>query len=80
MNARRLAIAAGCAALCLLAGCLEVEQHPPWREGAYDGKPDNLPQQKHFHGDRLAWNATLTNRNWLQDEYGRTLHKGASYD
>lgn len=64
----------------LLAGCLEVEQHPPWRHGKYDGKTDNLPNQVHFHGDRLAWMATVTDRNWRQDEYGRTLHRGADYE
>jgi len=64
----------------LLAGCLEVEQHPPWRQGAYDGKEDNLQQQRFFHGDKLAWTATLHNRNGLQDEYARTLHKGAPHD
>jgi hypothetical protein len=57
-----------------LAGCLEVEQHPGWAEGQYDGKPDNLPQQAYFHGDRLAWNAALTDRNHLQSEYPRTEH------
>lgn len=64
----------------LLAGCLEVEQHPAWDAGAYDGKPDNLPQQRLYHGDRMAWMATIHNRNWLQDEYPRTQHKGALYD
>jgi len=78
MNSRRTAIAIACAAL--LAGCLEVEQHPPWRQGAYDGKPDDQPHQRHFHGDRLSWVATVIGRNWLQDEYLRTLHKGAERD
>jgi hypothetical protein len=64
----------------LLAGCLEVEQHPAWRNGQYDGKADPLPQQRYFHNDRLAWLATLINRNWRQDEYARTLHKGAPHD
>jgi hypothetical protein len=56
----------------LLAGCLEVEQHPAWRDGAYNNKPDNLPEQAYFHGDRLAWNAAITDRNHLQNEYRRT--------
>jgi hypothetical protein len=76
---RRPALAAACAAL-FLTGCLEVEQHPPWRQGEYDGKRDNLPQQAFFHGDRLAWMAAVINRNGLQDEYGRTLHKGAGHE
>ncbi|HEY8608052.1 MAG TPA: hypothetical protein VIM12_13135 [Noviherbaspirillum sp.] len=59
-------------ALAPLAGCLEVEQHPPWRAGEYNGKPDNLPQQAYYHNDRLAWNAAIANRNQLQNEYERT--------
>lgn len=56
----------------LLSGCLEVEQHPPWIAGEYNGKKDNLPQQVNFHGDKLAWMAAITDRNHLQNEYGRT--------
>lgn len=55
----------------LLGGCLEVEQHPPWRDGAYNGKPDNRAPQAYFHNDRLAWNAAIANRNHLQNEYDR---------
>lgn len=54
-----------------LAGCLEVEQHPPWKQGYYDGKRDNMPSQRNFHGDRLAWNAAIDNRNRHQNEYNR---------
>lgn len=68
----RLARTLLCLAPLLLAGCLEVEQHPPWRHGAYDGKTDPLQHQTLFHGDRLAWNAAITDRNHLQNEYGRT--------
>lgn len=56
----------------LLCGCLEVEQHPKWIKGEYAGKRDNRPAQTRFHGDRLAWSATIANRNHLQNEYGRT--------
>jgi hypothetical protein len=57
----------------LLGACsLEVEQHPPWIDGEYNGKPDNLPSQVFFHDDRLAWNAAIANRNHLQNEYRRT--------
>lgn len=55
----------------LLTGCLEVDQYPAWREGRYDGKPDDLPQQLRFSGDRLAWNAAIDNRNRHQNEYAR---------
>jgi hypothetical protein len=56
----------------LLSGCLEVEQHPPWIAGEYNGKKDNLQYQVNFHSDKLAWMAAITNRNHLQNEYGRT--------
>jgi hypothetical protein len=70
MRARAMALAV---LALMLAGCLEVEQHPGWRQGQYNGKPDNLPPQAHFHDDRLAWNAAIANRNHLQDEYQRTI-------
>ena len=70
---RALALAAGAA---LLAGCLEVEQHPGWRNGAYDRKRDDLPSTVHFHGDRLAWWAAISDRNQRQNEYLRTEHRG----
>ena len=58
-------------ACALLSGCLEVEQHPPWMHGYYDGKPDNMPSQRHYHGDRMAWSAAIDNRNRRQNEYNR---------
>lgn len=73
MNARLCFVAV---AAMLLAGCLEVEQHPAWRDGRYDGKPDNLPPQALYQGDRLAWYAAISNRNQRQDEYNRTPEKG----
>lgn len=60
------------AATLLLAGCLEVEQHPDWVGGAYDGKVDPLQHERYYAGDRLAWNAAITDRNHLQNEYRRT--------
>jgi hypothetical protein len=55
----------------LLCGCLEVEQHPKWVDGQYNGKPDNKHYQVNFHNDKLAWQAAITNRNYLQNEYRR---------
>ena len=57
--------------LLLLTGCLEVDQHPEWIRGEYAGKEDNRPFQTHFHNDRLAWSATIQNRNQKQNEYNR---------
>jgi hypothetical protein len=63
-----------CAALLAsltLAGCLEVDQHPPYLHGEYAGKEDNRQQQVMFHSDKLSWSATILNRNMLQNEYNR---------
>lgn len=68
---------AGIAALPLaLCGCLEVNQHPAWIDGGYAGKIDQLPYQQHFHRDRLAWFAAITNRNLYQNEYVRAKPPG----
>jgi hypothetical protein len=55
----------------LLAGCLEVDQHPHWVKGMYAGKRDNRPAQTMFHGDKLAWWGAISNRNMGQNEYNR---------
>lgn len=59
------------AAPLLLTGCLEVDQHPHWIAGEYAGKPDDRQFQRRFHNDRLAWWATVENRNGKQNEYNR---------
>jgi len=55
----------------LLAGCLEVEQHPRWIDGQIAGKKDNRQFQVLFHNDKLAWSARVSNRNNAQNEYNR---------
>lgn len=55
----------------LLGGCLEVEQHPAWQHGQYQGKPDNRSAQANFQGDQSSWQAAIANRNQLQNEYNR---------
>ncbi|NEX59981.1 hypothetical protein G3574_02720 [Noviherbaspirillum sp. 17J57-3] len=67
-------------ALCLLGGCLEVQQHPVWRDGKYDGKPDDQHEARLFHNDKLAWHAAIINRNMHQDEYNRTRDAGERVD
>lgn len=56
----------------LLAGCLEVDQHPKWLRGEYAGKEDHRPYQVRFHNDRLAWSARIQNRVMQQNEYNRS--------
>jgi hypothetical protein len=68
MNKRLLLLAVP----LLLAGCLEVNQHPRWVKGEYAGKTEQLPYQVHFHNDRMAWWAALSNRNLRQNEFNRS--------
>jgi len=60
-----------CLPLTLLAGCLEVDQHPNWVHGMYAGKKDDRPSLRHFHNDKLSWWGTISNRNMNQNEYNR---------
>jgi hypothetical protein len=55
----------------MLAGCLEVKQHPDWIRGEYAGKKDDRQFQRLFHNDKLAWFGVITNRNLNQNEYNR---------
>ena len=57
--------------MALLAGCLEVDQHPNWVKGMYAGKRDNRPMQTMFHNDKLAWWGMVANRTMHQNEYNR---------
>jgi hypothetical protein len=64
-------IATLCLPLALLAGCLEVDQHPNWVHGMYAGKKDDRPMHRFFHDDKLSWWGTISNRNMHQNEYNR---------
>jgi hypothetical protein len=55
----------------LLAGCLEVEQHPPYANGAYAGERDNRAADVSFKGDNAAWKKAVDLRNSGQNEYNR---------
>ncbi|MDB5959765.1 MAG: hypothetical protein JWP59_1059 [Massilia sp.] len=55
----------------LLAGCLEVDQHPPYVNGQYAGKRDNRVADTTFRGDNAAWKKAITARASTQNEYNR---------
>lgn len=59
------------APMALLAGCLEVDQHPTWIKGMYAGKRDDRPMHVLFHNDKLAWWGAIANRTMYQNEYNR---------
>jgi hypothetical protein len=67
MKMPRLAI--GGLLAMLLSGCLEVEQHAAWIDGAYAGKHDNRSAQVKYSNDRLAWGAALHDRAQHQNDY-----------
>ena len=69
MNKRNLTLLAALA--CLLCGCLEVEQHPAYVDGAYAGKRDNRVADVTFKGDNAAWKKAVDERNRGQNEYNR---------
>ncbi len=68
---RGAALALLATAAFALSGCLEVQQNPPFVHGAYAGKKDQLADQPRFHGNRLAWNAAISDRLQGQNEYVR---------
>ena len=55
----------------LLAGCLEVEQHPPYVKRAFAGQRDNRAADVTFKGDNAAWKKAVDERNRGQNEYNR---------
>lgn len=68
---RSLARAGAALLLALLAGCLEVDQHPSYANGQYAGKKDELPYDRAFAHNEAAWRAAQEARTALQNEYRR---------
>ena len=74
-----------CAALATVAAlsaCGEREQVIVYKQGKYQGKPDNKPwdsdpaaslytSSKWTQGDKSSWEAALRQRNASQNEYSR---------
>ena len=69
MKALNLTLAAALAVA--LTGCLEVDQHPAYADGAYAGKRDNRSEDTTFRKDKAAQTAALANRTRTQNEYNR---------
>ena len=70
---RRLMLAAGCATLAWgIAGCGEQTGVTVYKQGQYQGKPDQQPWDNAlFNGDKLAWEQAIKRRNDIQNEYTR---------
>ncbi len=69
MSTRTLLIVLGAGAL--LAGCLEVDQHPAYADGQYAGKRDNKVADTSYKGDNAAWKKAIDERAKTQNEYNR---------
>lgn len=70
---RTLAIAAATAiALAAFAGCGERPSVTVYKQGTYQGKPDNQPwQSAPFNNNQAEWEKAIKARNVGQNEYVR---------
>jgi hypothetical protein len=57
----------------VLAGCGEKPNVTVYKQGRYQGKPDNVPwQSAPFNDNRVEWEKAIKARNGGQNEYLRT--------
>jgi hypothetical protein len=66
-----LVMAAVVALVTAVAGCGEKSSVTVYKQGQYQGKPDNQPWDIQFKGDKLAWETAIKQRNDGQNEYSR---------
>lgn len=53
-------------------GACERRQVVHYKQGEYQGKPDNLPwENDQFKKDKVAWETAIKDRNLGQNEYRR---------
>jgi hypothetical protein len=68
-----LCVAAASAAALVLAGCGEKPGVTVYKQGQYQGKPDNVPwQSEPFNNNKADWEKSIKARNSNQNEYLRT--------
>lgn len=66
------AIAASAMAALMIAGCGERPQVIEYKQGKYQGKPDEPPYAAApFNGDKAMWERDIKNRTQNQNEYRR---------
>lgn len=69
---RALGAIAAFVALVALAACGEKPSVTVYKQGTYQGKPDNLPwQSAPFNGSKVEWEKAIRARNNKQNEYAR---------
>jgi hypothetical protein len=55
-----------------LAGCGEKPNVTVYKQGKYQGKPDNVPwQSQPFNNNKTDWENNIKARNGKQNEYAR---------
>jgi hypothetical protein len=65
-------IACGAMAALMLAGCGERPQVITYKQGKYQGKPDEPPfAAAPFNGDQAKWENEIRSRTQNQNEYKR---------
>ena len=73
LMSRRFAVVAAGALALLLAACGERPQVVEYKQGTYQGKPDQLPSAgAPLNGNKTEWETAVKNRNQAQNEYKRT--------
>ena len=67
-----IAVVAGLAFAAALAGCGERPQVVNYKQGTYQGKPDQKAYDSApWNGNKRDWELALANRNQSQNEYKR---------
>ena len=70
MNGRGVLLAAGIALFA--AGCGDKPAVTVYKQGHYQGKPDNVPwQSQPFNNSQVDWEKSIKARNNNQNEYAR---------
>jgi hypothetical protein len=69
---RLMGIVSGAMAAVMLAGCGERPQVIEYKQGKYQGKPDEAPYvAAPFNGNKDLWERDIRNRTQNQNEYRR---------
>ena len=71
---RLIAIVTVCGVAAVAAGCGEKTAVTVYKQGQYQGKPDQQPwNNDQFKGDKTAWEIAIKARNDGQNEYSRLV-------
>ena len=69
---RLMGLVSGAMAAVMLAGCGERPQVMEYKQGKYQGKPDEAPYvAAPFNGNKEMWERDIRNRTQNQNEYRR---------